>query len=257
MPHERRIAWITGGGRGIGKAAALALAPTCDVALSARSEDELGRVADDCRKLGARAVVAPCDFTDARAIEAAHARVVAELGAPSILVNSAGQAKSAPFHRTTPELMEQLWRLNVMGCYHTMRLAIPGMVAAGWGRVINVASIAGKTGQPYITAYSSSKHALLGMTRSVAVEVAARGVTVNAVCPGYVATQMTDESVESMMRATGRSREEIERSVVAMNPQKRLIEAEEVAAAILHLASAEARGINGQAITIDGGATPW
>ena len=257
VPSTRRIAWITGGGRGIGRAAALALAPTCDVALSARSVDELRRVAEDCRKLGARAIEAPCDFTDARAIEDAHAKVVAELGAPAILVNSAGQAKSAPFHRTTPELMEQLWRLNVMGCYHTMRLALPAMSSTGWGRVVNVASIAGKTGQPYITAYASSKHALLGMTRSVALEVAAKGVTVNAVCPGYVDTPMTDGSVDAMMHATGRSREEIVVGVVNMNPQKRLIEADEVAAAIRYLVSADARGINGQAITIDGGATPW
>lgn len=254
---DRRVAWITGGGRGIGKAAALALAPTCDVALSARSADELRRVAEDCRKLGARAVEAPCDFTDAGAIDAAHAKVVAELGPPAILVNSAGQAKSAPFHKTTPELMEQLWRLNVMGCYHTMRLAIPPMVATGWGRVVNVASIAGKTGQPYVTAYASSKHALLGMTRSVALEVAPKGVTVNAVCPGYVDTPMTDGSVDAMVQATGRSRDEIVQNVVKMNPQRRLIEPEEVAAAIVFLASAEARGINGQAITIDGGATPW
>lgn len=257
MPQTRHVAWITGGGRGIGRAAALALAPTCDIAVSARSADELRRVAEDCRKLGARAFEAPCDFTDARAIETAHARFVAELGAPSILVNSAGSAKSAPFHKTTPELFESLWRLNVLGCYHTMRLAMPAMAAAGWGRVINVASIAGRTGQPYISAYASSKHALLGLTRSVATEYATKGVTVNAVCPGYVATQMTDESVEVMMRATGRSRAEIEKSVVDMNPQKRLIEADEVAAAIVYLASAEARGINGQDITIDGGATPW
>jgi len=257
VPPERRVAWITGGGRGIGRATALALAPSCDVALSARSADELRRVANECRKLGARAAEVPCDLTDAQAIEAAHGQVVAQLGAPAILVNGAGQAKSAPFHRTTPELFEGLWRLNVLGCYHTMRLALPAMVGAGWGRVVNVASIAGKTGQPYISAYASSKHALLGLTRSVALEVAAKGVTVNAVCPGYVDTPMTDESVENMVRVTGRPREEIVKSVVGMNPQRRLIEPEEVAAAIAYLVGPEARGINGQAITIDGGATPW
>lgn len=258
MPPERRVAWITGGGRGIGRACALALAEAgCDVALSARSIDELGRAAEECAKLGGRAIAVPCDFTDAAQIEAAHRAVVEKLGAPAILVNAAGIAKSAPFLKTTEELLDMHWRLNVLGAFHATRLALPAMLAAGWGRVINVASVAGKVGAPYTTAYAASKHALLGVTRSLAAEVAAKGVTVNAVCPGYVNTQMTDENLDVIMRATGATREEALARIVAMTPQRRLLEPEEVASVVAHLASAEARGIHGQAITIDGGAVQW
>lgn len=258
MPSERRVAWIPGGGRGIGRAAALALAHAGhDVAVSARNADEIRRTAEDCRKLGVRAMDAVCDLTDPAAIERAHASVVAELGHPGILVNSAGIAKSAPFAKTSADFMEMHWKLNVMGPFHATRLALPAMVAAKWGRVVNVASVAGKVGAPYIAAYATSKHALLGLTRSLAAEYATKGVTVNAVCPSYVNTQMTEDSFEVMMRVTGRTREEALAYVTGLNPQKRLIEPEEVASVIVQLASVDARGISGQAITIDGGAVQW
>jgi NAD(P)-dependent dehydrogenase (short-subunit alcohol dehydrogenase family) len=127
------------------------------------------------------------------------------------------------------------------------------MLAKGWGRVINIASVAGKTGAPYISAYSASKHGVLGLTRSVALEVAMKGITVNAICPGYVETDMTTHAVENVTAHTGKSVDEARRIIEGMSPQNRLITPEEVAALALLLASDEGRGINGQAINIDGG----
>lgn len=252
------MAWITGGGRGIGRACALALAQAGhDVALSARSEDELRRAAEDCGKLGVRAIPVPVDLTDAKAVQRAHGEVQRDLGAPAVLVNGAGIAKSAPFLRTTEELMQAHWRVNVLGVLHATQASLPAMLEAGWGRVVNVASTAGKVGAPYISAYAASKHALLGLTRSLAMEVASKGVTVNAVCPGYVDTPMTDATIENMTRLTGMSREDALGKLRAMSPQKRLLDPEEVAALVAYLASPDARGVNGQAITIDGGGVQW
>lgn len=254
----RRIAWVTGAGRGIGRASALALAEAgCDVALTARNADELRAAAEACRKHGARALEAPCDVTDAARIQAAHRDVVAKLGPPDILVNAAGIARSAPFLKTTAEFMELHWRLNVLGTFHCSQAVLPGMVAKGWGRVINIASVAGKVGAPYISAYATSKHGVLGLTRSLAAEFATKGITVNAVCPGYVNTQMTHDNLDVIARETGMSRDEARRRIEAHSPQKRLIEPEEVAAVVAHLARQESQGINGQAITIDGGGVQW
>jgi NAD(P)-dependent dehydrogenase (short-subunit alcohol dehydrogenase family) len=134
-----------------------------------------------------------------------------------------------------------------------MRAALPAMIERGWGRIINISSIAGKTGAPYIAAYSASKHGVLGLTRSVALEVATKGVTVNAICPGYVDTEMTEHAVENITAKTGKSAEEARAVLEGMSPQGRLITSEEVAALALLLASHEGRGINGQAMNIDGG----
>lgn len=254
----RRIAWVTGGGRGIGRASALALAKAgCDVALSARNADEVRSVAEACRQLGARAREAPCDVTDAARVEAAHRDIVQRLGAPEVLVNAAGIARSAPFLKTSADFMEMHWRLNLMGTFHCIQMALPAMLEKGQGRIVNVASIAGKVGAPYISAYATSKHAVLGLTRSLAAEVAAKGVTVNAVCPGYVDTKMTHDNLDLIAQATRRSRDEALAHMRATSPQNRLMEPAEVAALVAYLASPEAQGINGQAITLDGGALPW
>jgi len=143
--------------------------------------------------------------------------------------------------------------VNLNGTYYCTRAALPEMLKRNWGRIINVASIAGKTGALYISAYAASKHGVLGLTRSLALEVAANGITVNAICPGYVDTEMTSRGVQNIVAKTGKSADEAIESIKRMSPQNRMVTAEEVAAVALLLASEEGRGINGQAINVDGG----
>jgi len=174
-------------------------------------------------------------------------------GGVDILVNNAGIAESAPFVKTDDELWQRHLAVNLSGTFYCTRAALPAMLARGWGRVINVASIAGKTGAPYVAAYAASKHGVLGLTRSVALEVATKGVTVNAICPGYVDTDMTTRALERIEATTGRSAADALAAIKRMSPQQRLVTPEEVAAVALLLASDEGRGINGQAINVDGG----
>jgi NAD(P)-dependent dehydrogenase (short-subunit alcohol dehydrogenase family) len=172
---------------------------------------------------------------------------------PDILVNNAGIAESAPITKTDDALWQKHLAINLSGSFYCTRAALPAMVDRGWGRIINIASIAGKTGAPYIAAYSASKHGMLGLTRSTALEVAAKGITANAICPGYVDTEMTTRGVENITKKTGRSADEAMAAIRKMSPQNRLVTAEEVAALALLLASEEGFAINGQAINVDGG----
>lgn len=246
---------VTGGGRGIGEAAARALAEGgARVIVAARSGDEIGRVAAELAAAGHEVSAVSCDVADPAAIERLRAEAVARLGSVEILVNNAGAASSAPLRGQTLEEWRRLFAVNVEGTFLACRAFLPGMLERGWGRVINVASVAGRTGAPYVSAYAASKHAVVGFTRALAAEVAARGVTVNAVCPGYVATAMTERSIENISARTGMSAEEARRRLVSANPQGRLIEPEEVAFLVAALCHERAGGINGQAIGIDGGA---
>ncbi len=170
-----------------------------------------------------------------------------------ILVNNAGIADSAPLVKTSDELWQRLLGVNLTGTFLCTRAALPAMLQRGWGRVINIASIAGKTGAPYISAYTASKHGVLGLTRSVALEVATKGITVNAICPGYVETEMAEQAISNITSKTGKSEQEARDVLNRMSPQNRLVTPEEVAALALLLASEEGRGINGQAINVDGG----
>jgi NAD(P)-dependent dehydrogenase (short-subunit alcohol dehydrogenase family) len=172
---------------------------------------------------------------------------------PDILVNNAGIAESATLTNTTDELWHRHLAINLSGTFYCTRAALPSMLEKRWGRIINIASIAAKTGAPYIAAYAASKHGVLGLTRVVALEVATSGVTCNAICPGYVDTDMVSRGVEQITAKTGRSAEEALEILKRMSPQNRLVTAEEVAALALLLASEEGRGINGQGINIDGG----
>ena len=251
-----KSALITGGGRGIGRAVALAFAREgARVALLARTESEVARVAEEIQQAhGVAATFRACDVADAGDVARAFAAVGETFGGGvDILVNNAGIAESAPFVKTDDELWQRHLAVNLSGTFYCTRAALPAMLARGWGRVINVASIAGKTGAPYVAAYAASKHGVLGLTRSVALEVATKGVTVNAICPGYVDTDMTTRALERIEATTGRSAADALAAIKRMSPQQRLVTPEEVAAVALLLASDEGRGINGQAINVDGG----
>ena len=256
MKLQNKIALITGGGRGIGRAIAFAFAHEgAEVAVAARTLHQVDQVAAEiASQFQVKVLPVICDVSDIRSVERMFASVAERFGrGPDIMVNNAGIAESAPVSRTDDELWHRHIEINLSGSFYCTRASLPGMIERGWGRIINMASIAGKTGAPYIAAYSASKHGLVGLTRSCAAEVAARGITVNAICPGYVDTEMTTRGVENITRKTGRSADEAMQSILKMSPQNRLVTSEEVAALALFLASEEGRSINGQAISVDGG----
>lgn len=256
MKLKSRLAIITGGGRGIGRAIALAFAREgANVAVAARTKEQVDGVAAEIKsECPVETLALVCDVSNLASIQQAFASVTETFGqSPDIMVNNAGIAESAPFGKTDDALWNRLLAINLTGTFHCTRAALPAMLERGWGRIINIASIAGKTGAPYIAAYAASKHGVLGMTRSLALEVAARGITVNAICPGYVDTEMTTRGIENITAKTGKSAAEALELLSRMSPQNRLVTADEVAALALLLASEDGRGINGQAINVDGG----
>jgi NAD(P)-dependent dehydrogenase (short-subunit alcohol dehydrogenase family) len=255
MSLSGRTAVVTGGGRGIGAAVARALAVEgVRVLVAARSLGEVEAVADGIRLRGGDAAAARCDVSDPESVAGLGAAARERFGAVDVLINNAGIATSAPVHKITLEEWDRVFAVNVTGTMLCTQQFLPGMLQRGWGRVVNVASIAGRTGAAYIATYAASKHAVVGFTRSVAAEVAARGVTVNAVCPGYVDTPLTEESIRRIVERTGRGADEAREAILATTPQHRLLDPEEVAYATVMLCRDEARGINGQALVIDGGA---
>ncbi len=248
---KNKIALITGGGRGIGRAIALAFAREgARIAVAARTAEQVAQVAAEIEN-GAIGLV--CDVSDLASVTQMFAQTRERLGDVDILVNNAGLAESATLVTTSDDLWHRHLAINLSGTFYCTRAALPAMLKKNWGRVINVASIAGKTGAPYIAAYSASKHGVMGLTRSVALEVAASGITVNAICPGYVDTEMVTRGIERITTRTGRSADEALESLKKISPQNRLATAEEVAALAVLLASDEGRGINGQGINVDGG----
>ena len=248
-----RVAVVTGAGRGIGAATARALANAgLSVVLAARTREQVERQAAELAAGGARARAVVCDVTSEASVEAV-AREAAGLGAVAVLVNNAGAAGSMPLVRTSLEEWNRLLAVNATGAFLCTRALLPGMLERQWGRVVNVASTAGLAGGKYLAAYSAAKHALVGLTRSVAAEVAGTGVTANAVCPGFVDTDMTADTVERIVAKTGRSRDEALAAALASAGQTRLIAAEEVAAAVVALAAAAgADAPNGETVVLDG-----
>jgi NAD(P)-dependent dehydrogenase (short-subunit alcohol dehydrogenase family) len=255
MKLANRLAFITGGGRGIGRAIAIAFAREgARISLAARTRSQIDSVAEEIRNLNGTATAFECDVALFGDVERAFELTAKEFGrAPDILVNNAGIVETAPFLRTDEAMWQRHLAVNLTGTYHCTRAALTTMVAERWGRIINIASIAGKVGTPYISAYAASKHGVLGLTRSVALEVAALGITVNAICPGYVDTEMTTRGIENIVARTGVSDHEARTALEKMSPQNRLVTPEEVAALAVLLASEDGRGINGQAINVDGG----
>jgi NAD(P)-dependent dehydrogenase (short-subunit alcohol dehydrogenase family) len=246
-----RTALVTGGGRGIGRAIAVALAREgVAVAVAARTPAQVEAAAAEARAAGVRALAVALDVTDAASVTAAVETVGRTLGPVDVLVNNAGIAESAPLTRTEPELWERHFRVNATGPYLATRAVLPGMLERAWGRVINVASLAGLYGAPYVTAYTASKHALVGFTRALAMEVSSRGVTVNALCPGYVATDMVWAGARNVAARTGRSFDDAVQAMARMNPGGRLIAPEEVAAAAVRLYHDPTR--TGEAVVLDG-----
>jgi len=249
-----RCAVVTGGGRGVGaEVARLLAAGGASVLVAARTSAEVEQVAGDLRRSGANATSSVCDVSDPHSIESLAARAKEVFGRIDILINNAGVATAAPLSRTTLAEWNRVLAINATGAFLCMQAFVPGMLERRWGRVVNVASTLALTGYRYTSAYTASKHALLGLTRSVAAEAAAHGVTVNAVCPSYLDTRMTEETVARITEKTGRSREEALDVIRDQNPQKRLIQPGEVAAAVVYLCSDAAAGINGATLVLDGG----
>jgi NAD(P)-dependent dehydrogenase (short-subunit alcohol dehydrogenase family) len=219
------------------------------VALTARSADELDALG---ATLPGPVLVLPADVTDPDAVESVFAAVEREWGSVQVLVLNAGAGTSAPLDRTTDAQWQQMLDLNLTAPFRMLRRAAPGMVAGGFGRVVAIASVAAKRGEPYLAAYTASKHGLLGLVRSAAQELATTGVTVNAVCPGYVDTPMTDTTVAAISTTTGRTPEQARAALERRQPIGRLVTTDEVAdAVLLCVASAS---ITGQGINVDGGA---
>ena len=241
-----KVALVTGGGRGIGAAIGRALARVgARVVVCGRSKSDLDAIA---KEIDGAAI--ECDVAD----RAATDRMLAAVGPVAVLVNNAGIAESAALDRTTDAIWDRIIEVDVTAPFRITRALVPGMIQAGWGRVINIASNAGVTGYGYSSAYCAAKHAMVGFTRALAIDLARTNVTINALCPGWVETNMVEEAVTRIAAKTGRSAEEARTSLAAMSPQRRMISPEEVAHAAVMLCAHEARGIHGQTLVIDGGA---
>jgi len=250
MEPAGRHALVTGGGRGIGAAIARALTGAGAVVTV------LGRSAAPLENMvasGAAAGWVQADVTATESLAAAVARAEATRGSLGILVNNAGAAESAPFTRTDRALWDRMLALNLSSVFEATKLVLPGMMARGFGRVVNIASTAGLTGYPYVAAYVAAKHGVVGLTKALALETAKTGVTVNAVCPGFTETDMLAHSIASVADKTGRTQADVKKSFVRGNPQGRLVRPDEVAAAVLFLCGPGSDAMTGQAIAVAGG----
>lgn len=253
MTLEGRHALVTGGAKGIGAACARALLlHGARVTLAGRDAQALAHAMEEMSVLG-DVDMQLIDVTDEASVRDGFAAAVARGGRIDILINNAGQASAAPFGKTDAALWRRMLDVNLTGTFHCTQAALPGMLAAQWGRIVNVASTAGLVGYRYVSAYVAAKHGVIGLTRALALEVAAKGVTVNAVCPGYTETDIVREAVANIMARTGRSEEQARAELAAGNPQQRLVQVEEVANAVAWLCQPDAAAMNGQSIAVAGG----
>ena len=249
MSDFEPAAVVTGAGRGIGRAVAIKLsAGGYRVALTSRSEDELRTTASLC---SGDTLVLPADITSGAAVDQVFSAVEDAWGGVDVLVANAGSGVSAPLAETTDEQWAQMLDVNLTAPFRCIRRVVPGMLERQHGRIVVVASVAAKRGEPYVSAYSASKHGILGVVRSAAAELARTGITVNAVCPGYVATPMTERTVTAIADRTGRTREDAAAALAAKQRNGRLVTVDEVADAVWMCVTNAA--LNGQGITLDGG----
>ncbi|GAC1565010.1 MAG: SDR family NAD(P)-dependent oxidoreductase [Ktedonobacteraceae bacterium] len=245
---------VTGAGRGIGRSIARALANAgADVAVTARTGAELDQLVSEIRALGRRSLSVSCDVTDPEQVKHMASTLLEGLGGGDILVNNAGNAGSHKFLNHSDELWHRMLAINLTSVYYVTKAFTPELVERRYGRIINIASIASRVGGGYIAAYTAAKHGVLGLTRALAVELMPYNITVNAICPGYVDTPMTDGSVSNISARTGMSEAQARETLAKTSPQRRLIEPEEVASIAVFLAQDSSKGITGQAINIDGG----
>lgn len=253
QPLAGRHALVTGGARGIGLASARALlARGARVTLLGRDGAALDAAVADLAGLGQVQAVS-ADIADEVSTRAAFAQAESGFGPVLVLVNNAGQAVSQRFDRTDAALWHQMIAVNLTGTFHCIQAALPGMLQEKWGRVINVASTAGLIGYGYVSAYCAAKHGVIGLTRSLALESAQKGITVNAVCPGYTETDIVRGAVANIVDKTGMTPDAARAKLAERNPQGRLVQPEEVAETVAWLALPASASVNGQAIAVDGG----
>ncbi len=247
---ENVHALITGGGTGIGAAIAARLgASGARITVAGRRREPLEKAA--AKLPNAHAVI--LDVTDEASVEAGISEARERFGAVDVLVNNAGATTSAPFARTKPEVWREMIEVNLTGTFLVSRAVLPEMVEGGWGRIVNVASTAGLAGYPYIAAYAAAKHGVIGMTRSLALEIARTGVTANSVCPGYTDTDLLSGAIENLVAKTGMDEEKAWASLLQANPQGRFVAPEEVAEAVAWLVGPNSGAMNGQSISVSGG----
>ena len=250
-PLAGRHALVTGAGRGIGAAiAARLLAEGARVTVLSRTRAEIDAVAT---RLGETAQALTADVARAEETRRVFEQAAASFGPVDILVNNAGQARSGLLHKAPDELWEQMLAVNLTGTYHGIRAALPEMLERGFGRIVNIASTSGLRGYPYVAAYCAAKHGVIGLTRALALEVAQRHVTVNAVCPGFTETALLDDAIANIRKVTGRSAEAAREALTRTNPQGRLIEPAEVAHAVAWLCLPGSESVTGQSIAVAGG----
>ena len=257
LPLQQRHAVVTGASRGIGAAIARQLAQAgAALTLIGRSRESLNKIATELQA-HTQVHIEAVDVTDDRGVQAAMQAAEAALGPIHILVNNAGQAISQPFEKTDLALWQSMLNINLTGTYTCTHAALPSMLKAAAsgtpGRIIHIASTAGLKGYAYVSAYTAAKHGVIGLTKALAIELARKNITVNALCPGYTETDIVQAAIDTIVTKTGKTAQQARDTLAAGNPQQRLVQPEEIAKAVMWLCSEGSGAINGQAIAIDGG----